>query len=186
MGIQQNLLMTFTTAAFSPVTRTYTAPTSGTVETAPAGCANVVIECYGAAVGGIFLATGGGGYCKSTYACTGGKTINYTIGDVNGAGGTATGATSGTLAITAMVANTGGAAVATNGGTASGGNVTNTTGGNAAGTFGNGGNCAGPLGGAGGIAPTGSGQIPGGGAAATVVGPAGGGGASGMVVFTYT
>ncbi len=140
---------------------------SGTV-TAPPGTTNVVIELWGAGGGGGGAAgqldnparSGGGagggpGYSRTSIACSGGKTINYSLatggaggaaggsGSSNGSnGGAASGAstvTSGTLTITTMTANAGGvglggtgsygAATGGAGGTASGGTQANTTGG---------------------------------------------------------
>lgn len=128
----------------NPLLHSYTSG-SGT-ETVPAGYANVVIEVKGGGGGYSdtsatlpFLAGGGGaGYCRSTYAVTGGQTINYVVGtaggiNLNGNGtlGQPSTASSGTLSITTMTANGGGGANANGaGGTASGGNQANATGSN--------------------------------------------------------
>jgi hypothetical protein len=121
------------------------------VETVPSGANSVVIEVWGgggdggngatATVGGCALqrpggGAGGGGYSRSSYACSAGQTINYTVGAESGASTVS----SGTLSVTTMTANGGGNGgnavggspgsngTAGTGGTASGGNQANTTG----------------------------------------------------------
>jgi hypothetical protein len=135
------------------------------VETVPTGASNVLIEVWGISGpgggggdDGVHNGIGGGGgaaggYCRSSYACAGGQTINYIIGD---AWGVTTAdvsgpppnsgnsfrksiVSSGTLTVTTMTALSGGGGAAGpdpgpgtgvggTGGTASGGNVANTTG----------------------------------------------------------
>jgi hypothetical protein len=190
--------------ALGSVTHTYTSG-SGATETVPANASTVVIEVFGAGGGGGGGASGcggsggggggSGGYSRSSYACSGGKTLIYTAPSTGASGGTVnsggnTGASSsvssGTLSITTMTAaggTGGGSGSATGagggGGAASGGNVVNTTGN--AGTAHSGGS-----GGAGGVAVVGvngSGTSGGRGGAGGAGGATGG---SGTVVFTYT
>lgn len=128
--------------AFTPVTRTYNTVGSA-VETAPAGCSNVIIAVWGGGgsgegVGryGLYGGDGGGsgGYAQSSYAITGGQTLNYTVGGgglgvISGSNpGTASSASSGSKAITTMTANGGGVSATRTGGSATGGNQTNTSG----------------------------------------------------------
>ena len=71
--------------AFAPISHTYIAP-GAAVETVPAGATTVVIEVNHPGGGGGTSGTGfsgggggGGGYSKSSYACSTGQTINYTV-----------------------------------------------------------------------------------------------------------
>jgi hypothetical protein len=131
-----------------PVLRSYTSGSGS--DTVPAGYSTVVIEVWGGGGGGQegFLGTGVGagggaaGYSRSQYSCTGGQTIDYSIG-TGGTGGTsgdgapgtngnASTASSGSLGIITMTANGGIGGTSSGGGaggTASGGNQANTTGG---------------------------------------------------------
>lgn len=142
--------VSYTQNAFAATTNAYTTAGSGT-ETVPSGASNVVIEIWGGGGGGgggdgnITKGGGGGGagYARSSYACSGGQTIAYTVGAGgsnagvnNGAGfaGTQSSASSGTLSITTMTAHggaggTGDGSANSNGGSASGGNQANATGG---------------------------------------------------------
>lgn len=132
------------TSSFTPSTVTHTSG-SGT-ETVPAGASNVVIESKGGGAGpsttgfSDTYANGGpgAGYCRSSYACSGGQTLAYVVGAAGGTnvnnngtpGGDST-VSSGTLTITTMTAHGGpGASAGGPGGTASGGNQANATGGN--------------------------------------------------------
>ena len=134
---------------FDPVTRLYTTPGSG-AETVPSGATTVVIECIGSGqngAAGLDDVTGGdggkaAGYCKSSYSCTGGQTLSYTVaaspgGQTSLTNGNSSTVSSGTLSITTMDAKGG------NAGSPSGGNVANTAGGAGSGAVGG-------LGGAGG------------------------------------
>lgn len=127
----------------SPQQMTFTSG-SGTV-TVPAGLNTVVIEVGGGGGGGeggeydsgthqSFGGEGGdsGTYCRSSYSCSAGETIHYSVGAAGtggaggsfgapGAGGTST-ASSGTLSITTMSAPGG-----NTGNPPSGGNQANTT-----------------------------------------------------------
>lgn len=127
----------------SPQQMTFTSG-SGTV-TVPAGLNTVVIEVGGGGGGGeggeynsgthqSFGGDGGdsGTYCRSSYSCSAGETIHYSVGAAGtggaggsfgapGAGGTST-ASSGTLSITTMSAPGG-----NTGNPPSGGNQANTT-----------------------------------------------------------
>src|ERR1700676_1629819 len=139
-------------AAFTPpVVHTFSTAGSFT-EVIPFGASNVVIEGWGDPGGGCkgvgtgcaadFGASGAsGGYFRSTYSVVGqgGKTITGTIGPGGAAGGatagsgTGTTVSSGTFAITAMVAPGGGGAANPTAGAAGGAG----TGGNQASAFGN-------------------------------------------------
>ena len=123
-----------TSASFVSAQYTYSSG-SGT-QTVPAGAGNVVIELW--AVGGPGAdgtgtgtskqyGAGGqaGGYCRSSYSCSGGQTLNYALDSTFEQDSTVT---SGTLAITTMTAVGGGQGGVTGYGTASGGNAANTTG----------------------------------------------------------
>ena len=116
---------------------------SASSQTVPAGATNVIIEAWGNGGygGGYYFdgsnynsggGGGAGGYCRSSYSCSGGQTINY-----DARAGFTVQVTSGTLSITTMTANNGGngvpgtfsdAGFAGNGGTATGGNQANVTG----------------------------------------------------------
>lgn len=133
------------TSTFTPSTVTHTTAGSGT-ETVPAGATNVVIEVKGGGAGSsatgftqAYACGGGGaGYCRSSYACSGGQTIAYTVGQAgstnlnqNGIQGGDSTASSGTLTITTMTGQGGnGATNNGTGGTGSGGNQANATGAN--------------------------------------------------------
>ena len=124
-----------TTPAFTSAQHTYSA-TSGT-ETVPDGATQVVIELWGLGGPGgygtgtqkpdIYYGPGGqaGGYCRSSYPCSGGQTLNYAL---SAAYATDSTVTSGTLSITTMTAVGGGEGGVTGYGTASGGNQANVTG----------------------------------------------------------
>lgn len=128
--------------SFSPTLRMYT--TGSGVETAPAGASNVVILAWGGGGAGGSVgrwdtdgAPGGqsGGLARSSYAISGGQTLNYSVG-VNGSytgstynDATASTVTSGTKTITSMNAPRGLAGSTTAGTTPTGGNVENVAGG---------------------------------------------------------
>ena len=125
----QNTSPTFTSAQ-------YTYSSGSGLQTVPAGAGNVVIELWG--VGGPGAdgtgtgtskqyGAGGqaGGYCRSSYSCSGGQTLNYALDSTFEQASTVT---SGTLAITTMTAFGGGQGSGTGYGTASGGNAANVTG----------------------------------------------------------
>lgn len=140
-----NIYLTATQiAAFTPVTVNYTTVGSFT-ETAPTGATNVVIEVWGGGAQGMGVskvATKGGaggaagGYSKSSYAISGGQTLNLTVGAGGDGGGTTTpvaggasSCSSGSKSITTMTANGGtGSSTGGVGGAASGGNQANGTG----------------------------------------------------------
>lgn len=124
--------------SFSPTLRTYT--TGSGVETAPAGASNVVILAWGGGGAGGSVgrwdttgAPGGasGSLSHSSYAISGGQTLNYSVG----AGGYYSGntlvnatpstVTSGSKTITAMNAPHGPSGSTTPGTAGSGGNVEN-------------------------------------------------------------
>ena len=189
----QQLLVAGTAKPFTPVIRAYTSGTSAT-ETAPAGCSNVVIEVWDAGGAGGTAGSsagqgagggGGGGYARSSYACTGGKTIVYTIGIPSS---TNSSVSSGTLSITTMNTTFPSSGsypnIAGTGGGASGGNQANTTGNN-------GGAGAGSSGGAGAAGITGTISGDGspygaGGHGGNAPSGAGSAGSTGAVVFYYT
>lgn len=183
----------------APVTNTYTSG-SGT-EIAPTGASNVLIEVWGSGGGGEAGGAtcagrdgdggGSGGYASASYPVSGGLTLNYVVGDGgvrgtfpngNGANGTASQVTSGTLSITTLNAPAGGGGDGTGGG--------------AAGATGTGGdtNSPGNQGGDGNINNNGGQAIAGvhdsggrGGNGGTAgVGGSGAGGAVGKVLFYYT
>lgn len=125
-----------TSPAFTSAQHVYTS-SSGT-EIVPAGAANVVIEVWGPGGTGAFgtgsvgahdaaYGAGGaaGGYCRSSYSCSGGKTLGYSVGTTNGSQSTVT---SGTLSISAMTANGASTQGSLGGGTASGGTIANVKG----------------------------------------------------------
>lgn len=127
--------LTNTTPAFQGAQHTYSSG-SGT-ETVPTGATQVIIELWGPGGTGAFgtgsltnhdaqYGAGGaaGGYCRSSYACSGGKTLSYSVGTTSGSDSTVS---SGSLSITSMTAN-GGNQGAFGGGSASGGTQANTTG----------------------------------------------------------
>lgn len=124
-----------TSPSFTSAQHVYTSG-SGT-ETVPNGATNVVIENWGPGGTGAYgtgsvaqhnatYGAGGaaGGYCRSSYSCSGGQTINYSVGTAYETNSTVT---SGSLSITAMQAN-GGYQGSLGGGTSSGGNQANITG----------------------------------------------------------
>jgi len=134
--------LSYAQSSLSPLLHTYSSGAG--VETVPAGYTTVVIEIWGGGGGGSLAdgtaawlgGGGGGGYSRSSYAVTGGQTLNYSVGLAggqnihdNGIGGTDSTVSSGTKAITTMTASGGGGA-GTNGagGTASGGNQANVAG----------------------------------------------------------
>ena len=124
-----------TSASF--VSAQYTYSSGSGSQAVPDGATNAVIELWG--VGGpggygtgtqkpdIYYGPGGqaGGYCRSSYSCSGGQTLNYAL---SAAYATDSTVTSGTLSITTMTAVGGGEGGVTGYGTASGGNAANTTG----------------------------------------------------------
>ena len=125
-----------TSASFVSAQYTYSSG-SGT-QTVPAGAGNVVIELWGVGGPGAYgtgtgtgtskqYGPGGqaGGYCRSSYSCSGGQTLNYALDSTFAQDSTVT---SGTLAITTMTAVGGGQGGGTGYGTASGGNQANVTG----------------------------------------------------------
>lgn len=160
--------MALLAGGFTAFTQQITAAGTGTI-TVPSGATSVVIEAIGASgnsgaeltdncANTYFPGDGGsGGLARSaSIPCSGGQTLNYTVGNP----GSATTVSSGTLSITTLTANSGGnggavtgysflGCTGTNGnagvgGTASGGS-TNITG-NAGGTGGVGGGGAGLVG----------------------------------------
>lgn len=132
-------------AAFVPVTRTYTSG-SGT-ESAPLGATKVTITNQAAGAGGYFTLTpseslggGAGGEGIKTVSVIGGNTLSYAVGSGSAANSNLPGgnsSVSGTVAGGAvnMVAQGGGGAFAQNGGPSSGGD-TNITGGPGSGSSG--------------------------------------------------
>jgi hypothetical protein len=128
--------------AFTSSQSTFTSG-SGSV-TVPFGANSVIIEAWGGGGGASatgytasYAAGGGSGaYVRSQYSCSGGQTLNYSVGTFgganvnnNGVAGTASTVTSGTLAITSISAGGGsGASGSGAGGIASGGNQVNTNG----------------------------------------------------------
>ena len=193
-------------SASSGVIHTYTTPTTA-FETIPAGFTNLVIEVFGPSGGGGGGFNGGGlqsggggggsgGYPRSTYSVAGqgGKTLQYTVGAAGNPanpGGTSS-VSSGTFAITTMIANSGaGGGNAPNGATGGAGGIGGTaSGGTAANTTGNTGsaglnNAGGSTGGAGGPGVSGInfGGAAGGRGGSPSTGFAGGVGA---VVFAYS
>jgi hypothetical protein len=103
---------------FTPTTSTRTSG-SGT-ETVPSGAVSVRIRAYGGGGSGGSTALsyngggGGGGFVESTYSCSGGQTLSYSVGAGGvytpnpAAGGNST-VTSGTLSITSIDARGGSA-----------------------------------------------------------------------------
>ena len=199
-GVSYSMSAFYGKSSFTSALHVYTTAGSAT-ETTPAGCHNVTIEVWAGGEAGananLVGASGGGGgsagYSRSYYACTGGQTINYTVGSPGangGLSGTNSTATSGTLAITTMTSTSGtGATIPTGGtgGTASGGNQANTAGNNGAASDGTNGDPGG-VGGANvaGVNYAGAG---GGGSGATsgiANGHPGNPGGVGAVVFSYT
>lgn len=146
-------------SGFTPVTHTYTSPTTNATETIPAGATTVVIECWGAGSSGAphtgtgcSIATGAGGasggYSRTSISVSGhsGQTILYTVGTGGAPSASAGGLSnvhSGTFTVTTMTDNGGGApttglsGVGGTGGTASGGSAVNTNG-NSGGNWGDG------------------------------------------------
>lgn len=193
------------TKALGTLTRTYTTGTSAT-ETVPNGATTVVIEAFGAGGGGGGGRSGcsgnggggggGGGYVRSSYACSGGQTIAYTVpaGGTNGGiganGGNGSGSVvaSGTLSITTMTAPGGGGGIAGSSGGAGGAAGATGSGGNVANSTGNtGGAHAGCVGGAGGAGVTGVNGYNGlAGGTGGPVGSLGLTGGTGRVVFKYS
>jgi hypothetical protein len=184
---------------FTPFTQTYPTPGSFT-ETVPAGAVNVVIETWGGGgIGGNGSGTGcgiadgggagAGGYCRSTYSCTSGQTLNLVVGQgtTTVLAGTGSSVTSGTFSVTTMSAGVGtkgqnatlgGAGGA--GGTATGGNVNNTPGTNGDAAGAGSGGAAGTAGVNGG--PAGAGGH--GGSGASQLGRTNGG--NGLILLRYT
>lgn len=158
-----SISLTNTSPVFSGAQHTYGSG-SGT-ETVPAGATQVIIEVWGPGGTGAFgtgsiaqhdaqYGAGGaaGGYSRSNYSCSGGNTLNYSVGTTFGATSTVS---SGSLVVTTMTAY-GGNQGSLGGNTASGGNAANVVGANGgpggptsadgAGASGTGGLKAGPAG----------------------------------------
>lgn len=179
-------------------------------DTVPSGAANVLIQGWAGGAGGGGGATqtgyrniasgggGGGGYARSSYPCSGGQTINFSIGaggaggvtgltiGIQGSPGGTTTISSGTLSIATMTCNGGIGGVAPNGGpggSASGGTIANTTGNTGT-------NASGSVGGAGAVGITGTvsgdGSPYGGGGKGTNGATNGNNGLNGAAVFYYT